>query len=231
MHWGFAGVVLLAGCIEGPENENAINNITARPCETGVPSDATFELQVRSANYMRLGRNPPRFEIATADGRIDVEATLSAPDALTLHPLSPLPADDFALELVDLGELGPDAYLPAGLFPAAYSGRPQTVLRSYRAVDNQVFVSFSRALDPATVATSIVTQTVGLQVRATIDYFEGPGHIVHLRITDDARPVDITFGTGLHAADGTPVFQSPRTIQVDPVYELPEADGCEFSTE
>jgi hypothetical protein len=229
MRWAFLIVAMLSGCIEGPESKNWFYDISPRPCETGLPADQTFEVTATADDYAAVSRNPPRFEIATGGERIGVETTLAGVGKLSLRPLSPLPMEDFVLELLDPGALGPHA-LAAEMFPVTYSGRAQGDIRSYRAAQNEVFISFSKALDPASVPPAVTVMVVGLPVTVTTEYVESPDHVVHISVQQDARPVDITFAPSLRAADGTAVFPSPRTVRLDPVYEVPEANGCESST-
>jgi hypothetical protein len=229
MRWGFTVAAVLTGCIEGPESKNAIWDISPRPCETAVAADQAFVLSVGADNFALLAHDPPQFEIETPDGTIGMEATVGPPGQLTLRPLAPLPPADFVLELVNPGALGPDLRRGSDLFPAQYSGRAESVIRSYRGAFNEAFISFSTPLDPASVASAVTVRVVGLPVSVRTEYIEGPGHIVRVTVLDDARPVDITFGTSLRASDGAVVFDAPRTIRVDPVSQVPEYNGCESS--
>jgi hypothetical protein len=214
MRWGIV-VIGLAGCIEG-EEPDAVHNITPRACETGLASDQAF---VISGSYEldrqeRLRMEPPEFLL---DGTTPIALTteVGAYGELTLRPLQPLPpGEDFQLRMVEPGALAGVA-LP-GLFPAAYSTRDVTELRSHRAIDGNIFLSFSRALSPAMASAISVN---GAAVTSPPTYLDAPGHVVHLRVSSAATTVDVSIAP--------PALPAVQSVRVDATYTPPAANGCE----
>lgn len=219
---------LLAGCIEGPEPDS-VYNVTPRTCETGVAPDQTFEItgMYELARQARLREDPPRFAIDSSAGRIDVETTVGEYGTMTLTPQQLLPADDdLVLRLLAPGALD-GAQIPPGVFPATYSTRSTTTIRSYRAIDSRLFISFSQALDPASVAGAVTVTGIGAPTLVEAMYLDAPGHVVYVLVSGANGPVDVTFGTALRTSAGAPVFDAAHSLQLDPTYTVPAANGCE----
>jgi hypothetical protein len=217
----------LAACIEGPEPDS-VHSIEPRICETGLAADQTFVLtgEYGLDRQQRLATDPPRFALDTPGGVIDLDTTVGAYGEVTAVPRAPLPPDaDLTLRLVDPGALA-GAYIPA-LFPARYSTRATTEIRTYRSVDGNAFISFSQALDPATVEASVHVARGTTPISAEVQYLDAPGHVVHVRVTDQA-PLEIGFLTSLKTKAGAPVFDTFATVTVDPTYMPPAPNGCEL---
>src|SRR5262245_9964304 len=136
-------IALLTGCIEGPEPEH-LNQVTPHVCETGVAANSTF---VVSSNIpsAKLAADPPRFVLEGAQ-TIELATAVGDFGELTLTPQQPLPADaDLTLRIADPGYLE-NTTLP-GWLPARYSTRNAPTIRTYRAIEGRIFVSFSQRLD------------------------------------------------------------------------------------
>jgi hypothetical protein len=221
-------LVSLAGCIEGPEADR-VYNIEPRSCETGIATDQTFVL---SGDYGlerqdRLVTDPPRFALDTPAGVIELDTTVGAYGVVTAMPREPLPADaDMTLQLVAPGAL--DGALIPGLFPARYSTRATTQIRTYRSIDGNVFVSFTQALDAASVQAAVRVERGTTPIGATVQYLDSPGHVVHVLVTDEA-PLDVVFEPSLRTKAGGAVFDASAVIQIDPTYTVPVANGCELA--
>ena len=223
-------VVVLVGCVEQPERET-IDDLTPRPCETGLVSDQTITITGRYelARQQRLINNPPRFELDSPRGVIAITTLVDAYGELTLQPQQALPADaDLALRMTELGALD-GVYFPPDLFPIAYSTRAATVIRNYRAIDNNIFVSFSQPLDAATVTSAVLVQRESAPVNVAVQYLDSPGHIVYVQLFDQGGPVDVQFTTALHTKLGAQVFQAVSSVQIDPSYTLPAKNGCQYA--
>jgi hypothetical protein len=219
---------MLGGCIEGPEPDS-VHNITPRSCETGLALDQTFTLtgDYELARQSQLQSSPPRFVLDTPSGEIAIATTVGAYGELALQPMTALPNDaELSLRLVDPGALA-GVYIPTMLFPTAYSTRSETVIRSYRAVDNHVFVSFSQPLDATTVAGAVSVSRGTAAVSATAEYLDAPGHVVHIQLFDSGGAVSVGFGPQLRTKSGTAVFSIAQYIDLDSTYTVPIADGCQ----
>jgi hypothetical protein len=218
----------LVGCIEGPEPD-AVYNIEPRSCETGLAAAQTFVL---TGDYgldrqQRLATDPPRFALDTPSGVIDLDTTVGEYGAVTAVPRGPLPPDsDLTLRLVSPGALA-GANIPA-LFPARYSTRTTTEIRTYRSVDGNAFVSFSQPLDAATVEASVHVARGTTPISAEVQYLDAPGHVVHVRV-QNSEPLEIGFLTSLKTKAGAQVFDTFATISVDPTYMVPASNGCELA--
>jgi len=225
-------VLLLAGlltaCIEGPERDS-VYNIEPRVCETGIANDQTFVIDGRYglARQQRLVTDPPAFLLETPTGPIELDTTVGDDGVMTLVPRGPIPSDaDLTLKLVAPGALV-DAYIPP-IFPAHYSTRKSTSIRSYRSVDGNVFVSFSQPLDAATVEAAVHVQRGTTPIGAPVQYLDAPGHVVHIRVTDQA-PLDVVFQPSLKTRTGAAVFDTSEIVQLDPTYTVPPSNGCELA--
>jgi hypothetical protein len=160
-------------------------------------------------------------------GEIAMAAIPGEYGQLTFIPDAPLPPDaDLTLRLVEPGALE-GAYVPP-MFPARYSTRGETTIRTFRATYRNIFVSFSQALDATTVSgSSVLVQRGTAPVTAAVQYLDAsPGHVVHVMVYEDS-PVEILFTTALRTSAGAAVFVAPTSIQVAPDSTLPEANGCE----
>lgn len=220
--------LLLAGCIEGPEPDR-VHNVTPRTCETGIAADQTFEVtgMYELARQSRLRDDPPRFAIESSAGAIEVVTTVDEYGTLTLTPQQLLPTDDdLVLRMLAPGALD-GAHIPPGVFPATYSTRSTTTIRTYRAIDNRLFISFSQPLDPASVAGAVTVTGIGAPTIVESMYLDAPGHVVYVLVTGANGPVDVTFGTSLRTKAGAPVFDAVQSLQMDPSYTVPAANGCE----
>lgn len=220
--------ILLAACIEGPEPD-AVHNVTPRTCETGIAPDETFEItgMYERARQSRLGEDPPRFAIESSAGRIDVETAVGEYGTLTLTPQQLLPADDdLVLRMLAPGALE-GAYIPPSVFPATYSTRSTTTIRSYRAIDNRLFISFSQPLDPTSVPGAVTVTGIGAPTIVESMYLDAPGHVVYVLVAGAHGPLDVTFGTSLRTRAGAPVFDAVQSLQLDPSYTVPAPNGCE----
>jgi hypothetical protein len=210
-------LVSLAGCIEGPE-EDSVYNIEPRTCETGIAADQSFVLtgDYSLERQNSLATDPPRFALDTPSGVIELDTTVGPYGVVTAVPREPLPADaDIMLQLVSPGALG-GVYMPP-LFPVRYSTRSTTSIRTYRSIDGNVFVSFSQPLDAATVEGAVHVARGTTPISATVQYLDAPGHVVHVRVADQA-PLEIGFLTSLKTKTGAPVFDTFATLTVDPTY-------------
>lgn len=218
----------LAACIEGPERDS-VYNIEPRICETGIANDQTFVLDGRYGldRQQRLVSDPPRFLLETPTGPIELDTSIGEYGVITAVPRGPIPSDaDVALKLVAPGALV-DAYIPP-IFPAHYSTRKSTSIRSYRSVDGNVFVSFSQPLDAATVQAAVHVQRGTTPIGATVQYLESPGHVVHVKVLDQAV-LDVVFQPSLKTKTGAAVFDTSTIVQLDPTYTLPPSNGCELA--
>ena len=218
----------LAACIEGPERDS-VYNIVPRVCETGIASDQTFVIDGRYGldRQQRLVTNPPRFVLETPSGPIELDTTVGDFGVMTLVPRGPIPSDaDVTLTLVEPGALD-DAYIPP-LFPAHYSTRSAAAIRSHRAVDGHMFVSFNQPLDAATVEGAVHVQRGTTPIAATVQYLDAPGHVVHVQVADQA-PLDVVFLTSLRTQTGAAIFDTNGRIQIDPSYTAPPTNGCELA--
>jgi hypothetical protein len=221
-------VVGLPGCIEGEERDS-VHNIEPRVCETGLRTDQAFVIDgsYKLERQQRLQTDPPRFELDGPTGTIAIAVIAGEYGEMTLVPDAPLPPDsDFTLRLVDPGALD-DAYIPP-MFPARYSTRTETTIRTYRATYRNIFVSFSQPLDAATVTGAVSVQRSGAPASAAVEYVDAPGHVVHVTVYDDAE-VDVLFGPSLRTKAGSAIFEAQSTIRVDPAYTLPAQNGCEHA--
>ncbi len=221
-----AAIAVLPGCIEGPEGDS-VYHIDPRACETGLRADQAFVLEGRYelARQERLKTEPPRFVLDAPMGVIEMAVIQGDYGQLTLIPDVPLPPDaDLSLRLVDPGALA-GAYIPPTLFPATYSTRTATSIRTFRAIDGHIFVSFSQPLDAATMS-AVHVQRGTTPISATVEYIDAPGHVVHLYVTDDAE-LDVVFDPSLRTKAGAVVFETVASVRVDPSYTLPEQNGCD----
>lgn len=218
----------LTGCflaIEGPEPE-AISKIEPRTCETGLTADQRFTV-LSNIDAEKLLAAPPRFVLDAGDQMIDVETTVGEFGTLTLTPAQLLPADtDLMLRLVEPGMLASTS-IPAWM-PARYTTRNAPDIRSYRAIEQRVFVSFTQRLDALTVAAAVTARNARTLVVSDATYLDAPGRVVWVELHGATNPVDIVFGTGLRTDRGDAVFDVERIVQVDPAYTLPPHDGCEY---
>jgi hypothetical protein len=224
-----AVILLLAGCIEGPEPES-VNHVTPRPCETGITSNQLFTVigDWRVARQERLAADPPRFALESALGIIDLTTTVGEFSELTLEPQQPLPPDtQLTLRMVQAGALEGVVMSP-GLFPVPYSTRSATEIRSYRAIDNTIFISFSQALDPTTLASSVSVRSSTTTATATAEYLDAPGHVVHVELYDLLDVVEIEFGPELRTQTGSQVFAVATSVRLDPAYTVPVENGCQY---
>ncbi|MBA3453680.1 MAG: hypothetical protein H0T42_11365, partial [Deltaproteobacteria bacterium] len=170
--------VALTACIEGPERDR-IETITPQPCETAIATDQQFVItgSYEQDGLTRLHADPPQFELATPTTSIALDTSIGEFGELTLRPQQPLPDEqDVTLRLVSPGGLA-DVYMTSDLLPAPYSTRDSTVIRSYRAVNQNIFVSFSQALDAATLASSVSVRRNGAGLISEVSYLEGPQHV------------------------------------------------------
>lgn len=223
-------IVVLAGCIEGPEPDS-VDNLTPRQCETGLAADQTFTITGRYelARQQRLVDDPPRFALDGPTGVIGLTTTVGAYGEMTLVPEQPLPANaDLSLRMTALGALD-GVYITPGLFPLAYSTRASTVIRSYRAVDNNIFISFSQPLDAATVDGAILVKRGTNPVTAAVQYLDAPGHVVHVQLYDQGGAVDVQVTPALRTELGTQVFEVTQSVQLDPSYTVPADNGCRYA--
>ncbi len=217
----------LTACIEGPERD-AVREITPQPCETAIAADQQFVINgsYGQDTLTRLHANPPQFELDTPTTSIALDASIGDYGELTLRPQQPLPdQEDVTLSLVSPGALA-DVYITPSLFPAPYSTRDNTVLRSYRAIDGNIFVSFSQELDAATLASSVSVRRNGAGILSEVSYLEGPQHVVFVRVSDLTGPVEVVFNPNLRIRGGAPVFSAEYMLQLDPAYTVPPADSC-----
>ena len=220
---------LTSACIEGPEPEH-MSRIVPHACETALSANQTFEI---GTNFppQRLQADPPQFVLdlgATGGGTaIELVTSVGEYGTLVLEPVSPLPADtDMMLRLVEPGAVR-DTLMPVWL-PGRYSTRNAPAIRSYRAIEGRVFVSFTQRLDPATVATAVMVRQAGAPVRSEATYLDAPGRVIWVELP--GRPtglVEIVFAPTLRTELGDPVFTTETTLQLDPAYTPPAADGCE----
>ena len=218
-------VLPMAGCIEGPEPEH-LDQVTPRVCETGVAANGPF---VISSNIpsAKLAADPPRFVLEGAQ-TVELSTAVGQFGELTLTPLQPLPADaDLMLRIADPGYLA-ETTLPAWL-PARYSTRNAPAIRSYRAIEGRIFVSFSQRLDAATVPTATTVREGAAPVSAEATYLDAPGHVVWIELHKNTGVVDVAFGPSLRTDAGDAVFNIESTVKLDVAYTQPASDGCEHA--
>ena len=221
-----AAMAVLPGCIEGPEGDS-VYHVDPRACETGLRPDQAFVLdgQYELERQERLKTDPPRFVLDGPTGPIEMAVINGDYGQLTLIPDVPLPPDaDLSLRLVDPGALA-GAYIPPTLFPSTYSTRSATSIRTFRAIDGHIFVSFSQPLDAATMS-AVHVQRGTTPISATVEYLEAPGHVVHIYVSDQAA-LDVVFDPSLRTKAGAVVFETPTSVGVDPSYTVPAQNGCE----
>ena len=223
-------IVVLAGCIEGPEPDS-VYNVTPHQCETGLAADQTFTItgDYELERQQRLVDDPPRFELDSPIGAIALTTTVGAYGEITLQPQQPLPADaELSLRMTYLGALD-DVYIAPGLFPVRYSTHASTVLRNYRAIDNNIFLSFSQPLDATTVQGNIVVQRGTAPVTATVQYLDAPGHVVHVLLYDQGGVAEVRIEPALRTELGAPVVEVTQSVFVDPKYTVPADNGCRYA--
>lgn len=217
----------LTACIEGPEPD-AVRDITPQPCETAIAADQQFVItgSYGADTLSRLHANPPQFELETPTISISLDTSIGDYGELTLRPQQPLPdQEDVTLRVVSPGALA-DVYITPDLFPAPYSTRDSTVIRSYRAIERNIYVSFSQELDAATLVSSVSVRRNGAGMISEVSYLEGPQHVVFVRVFELSGPVDVVFNANLRTRAGAPVFSAEYMLQIDPAYTLPPMDSC-----
>ncbi|HEY5921268.1 MAG TPA: hypothetical protein VIV11_06340 [Kofleriaceae bacterium] len=222
----------VAGCIpiEGPEPE-ALRRVTPHPCETGLSADQTFLFE---SNFptAKLQTDPPQFVLELALGgdaeTIPMTTSVGEFGELLLQPVMPLPPDtDMLLRMVDAGVV--EGALVETDLPARYSTRNAPAIRTYRAIENRVFVSFTQRLDAASVKTSVTVRQGGAAIASDATYLDAPDRVVWVEIlSDPGSIVDVVFSTGLRTDRGDAVFATETSVQLDPAYTLPPDNGCQF---
>jgi len=220
-----AVITSVAGCIEGPEAK-ALHHIEPAACDTGLAANQQFVL---SSNFeeQTLLDDPPRFVLEVGGAAvIELDTTVGPFGELTLTPRQPLPADsELTLKLVDEGALA-GSFMPVWL-PGRYSTRNAPAIRSYRAIEQRVYVSFTQRLAADTVTNAVTASHAGAPVRSEAMYLDAAGHVIWIELHDAGNPVDLSFWPALRTDRGDAVFPEVQTIQLDPAYTLPASDGCE----
>jgi hypothetical protein len=214
-------LLLAAGCSDGTVGPY-LEPVSPFPCEDNLDSapifTIPFDVDGRTLDAMR--QDPPIFQLI--DGTTLITTTTAIVDAvgITITPDDPLlPDREFTLELVDRAGLGPDTVVPA-MFPARFTTRNRARIRVVRALAGRVVLSFSQALDPATVAANVtVPASTG-----PATYFDTAFHQVYVETADSDQPITVTFGPGLRTAMGL-------AVTVDPITFVPRdttfvAEGC-----
>lgn len=214
-------LVALSACSESEEGPY-LSPLEPFPCEDNLDSRPIFTIPYSfdRATLNAVKADLPVFELTGPDRVEAIAIELVESVGLQISASSVLlPDRDFVLDLVDRGGLGPDTDVPA-MFPARFSTRNVARIRVVVAKAGRVTISFTQALDPASVPGNVIVPGS----TRTAQYFDTDFHQVYVETADTEQPITVSFGPDLRTASG--LLVAPESITIVPRDTTFVAAGC-----